>query len=138
MPGDSKRCCIAGGEEDLVEEIQNREAMTRFQMAGAWTGGRDLALSDMAGSRCFVAHPTNPPGAASLGRCSIASGLKPAGKNYAAKLRRLAELRHKSREQPAPVCPADDAFDVVFRMRHHAGDIAALVDDAVGSNWSRR
>src|SRR6188474_3635934 len=45
-------------------------------------------------------------------------------------LRRLLQMRHEAREQAAAVGAAHDVFDVVFRMRHHAEHIAALVDDA--------
>ncbi len=39
-------------------------------------------------------------------------------------------MRDQSCEQAAAVGAAHDVFDVVFRMRHHAEHIAALVDDA--------
>src|ERR1700733_4115470 len=48
----------------------------------------------------------------------------------AAKSRRQLEVIHKAGEQAAAVGPAHDAFDVIFRMRHHAKHIAALIDDA--------
>src|SRR6185437_8773248 len=39
-------------------------------------------------------------------------------------------MRHETGEQAAAVGAAHDVFDVVFRMRHHAEYVAALVDDA--------
>jgi hypothetical protein len=42
----------------------------------------------------------------------------------------LFQMRGKAREQAAAVGAAHDVFDVVFRMRHHAEHVAALVDDA--------
>src|ERR1700733_601943 len=41
-----------------------------------------------------------------------------------AKSRRQLEVIHKPREQAAAVGAAQDGFDVVFRMRHHAEHIA--------------
>src|SRR5262249_39680888 len=45
-------------------------------------------------------------------------------------LRRAIQMRDEAGKQAAAVGAAHDVFDVVFRMRHHAQDIAALVDDA--------
>src|SRR5260370_523656 len=39
-------------------------------------------------------------------------------------------MRHQPCEQAAAVGAAHDIFDMVFRMRHHAEHVAALVDDA--------
>src|SRR5262245_16644797 len=41
-----------------------------------------------------------------------------------------AQMIHKSREQAAAVGPAHRGFHTIFRMRHHAEHIAALVDNA--------
>ena len=45
-------------------------------------------------------------------------------------LSRPLQMRDEAREQAAPVGAAHDVFDVIFRMRHHAEHVAALVDDA--------
>src|SRR5262245_53088054 len=47
-----------------------------------------------------------------------------------ARLRRLFQVPNEAGEQATAIGAAHDVFDVVFRMRHHAEHIAALVDDA--------
>src|SRR5688572_3820597 len=44
--------------------------------------------------------------------------------------RRLPEMIGQAGEQAAADGRPDRGFDVVFRMRHHAEHVAALVDDA--------
>ena len=45
-------------------------------------------------------------------------------------LSRPLQMRDEAGEQAASVGAAHDVFDMIFRMRHHAEHVAALVDDA--------
>src|ERR1700758_4340569 len=49
--------------------------------------------------------------------------------DWASASRRHLEMIDQPREQATAVGPAHGGFDVIFRMRHHAKHIAALVDD---------
>jgi TPR repeat protein len=51
---------------------------------------------------------------------------------------RALQMRHQAREQAAAVGAAHDVFDVVFRMRHHAEHVAAVVELDVGGGHDER
>src|SRR6478735_5266228 len=119
LVGRLRRCTL----EDLYEQCS-------FHIAEKMPSSVKLGSRPIKSRMRWYSSGLRPCSAISAGVMGDSLGITDRSARGERELRCLRQMIDQSGKQPAPVGRTERCFHVVFRVRHHAEHIAALVDDA--------